>query len=138
MFAQSTANEWTIDCPVCRKGVILDERCLGPTSVVCPTCQVPLDVSTGCWVPRNPDATWGEGFWVNHLMVPWINYDEILDRNRNYDLAKFKNEVLGLPTSLGDHVVTREELEQCCTDRPMARSIDDIPPEYRDMPRGRN
>ena len=123
MYAQSTANEWTIDCPSCGRGVILDERCLGPAGIVCPDCQLALDVAQGRWVPRNPDATWGHGFWVNHLMVPWISKDEVLDRQRTYDLARFKNEVLGLPTSLGDHAVTRAELERCCTERPMAGSM---------------
>ena len=127
MFAQSTANEWTIDCPECGHGVILDERCLGPTGIICPNCQCPLDAATGRWVPRNPAASWGDGFWVNHLMVPWMNYDKILDCQRTYDLALFKNEVLGLPTSLGEHIVTRAELEACCADREMARSAGDLP-----------
>ena len=74
---------------------------------------------------------WGLGFWVNHLMVPWISKDEVLDRQRTYDLARFKNEVLGLPTSLGDHAVTRAELERRCTERPMAGSLEDIPHEFR-------
>lgn len=62
-------------------------------------------------------------------MVPWLNYDEILDRQRVYDPARFKNEVLGLPTALGDHVVTRAEMEACCEDFPIAQSISDVPGE---------
>jgi hypothetical protein len=131
-FAESTANEWTIDCPGCREMVILDERCLGPTSVVCPKCQTALNVQTGRWVPRNPNSEWGDGYWINHLMVPWVNHFEILARQRTYDPAMFKNEVLGLPTTLGDHVVTRAELEACCTDRPMAGSLDEIPDYIRE------
>lgn len=127
MFRQSTANEWTIDCTGCGLAVILDERALGPTGIRCPSCQANLDTTTGHWVPRNPTATWGDGFWVNHLMVPWVNFDEVLERQRIYDLARFKNEVLGLSTTLGEHVVTRAELEACCTDRPMANSAGDIP-----------
>ena len=60
-------------------------------------------------------------------MVPWLNYDEILDRQRTYDLPRFKNEVLGLPTTLGDHIVTRAELEECCGEYPMAQSLGDVP-----------
>ena len=37
--------------------------------------------------------------------------------------ARFRNEVLGLPVSLGDHIVTREQLEACCTNKPMAQSL---------------
>ena len=110
VFSQSTANEWTIPCGKCDKGVILDECSLDPAgpSVRVAAARQPQD---GHWVARNPNARWGAGFWVNHAMVPWLDYDEIVDRQRIYDLAKFKNEVLGLPTTTGDHVATREELE---------------------------
>ncbi|MEX2142016.1 MAG: phage terminase large subunit family protein [Pirellulales bacterium] len=123
MFRQSTANEWTITCGNCGRAVILDERSLGPRGVICPSCSGDLDPTLGRWVPKNPQATWGEGFWICHPMVPWLNYDEILERQRTYDLPKFKNEVLGLSTTTGEHVVTREELEACCTESPMTREI---------------
>lgn len=130
-FRRSTANEWTVACAPCGKGVILDERCLGPEGVVCPDCGDAVDPQRGRWVPRNPHSTLGDGFWVCHPMVPWMTYDDILERRQTYDLAKFKNEVLGLPTTAGEHVVTRAELEACCCDCPMANSLDDIPAPVR-------
>jgi len=132
-FSASTANEWTIACEQCNKGVVLDEGCLGPHGIVCPGCQKPIDPRKGKWVPRNPQSTWGDGFWICHPMVPWLNYDEILDRLRGYDLVRFKNEVMGIPSTLGDHLVTREELEACCEEYPMARSLGEIPPKHRDQ-----
>jgi hypothetical protein len=63
--------------------------------------------------------------------VPWLNYDEILERQRVYDAARFKNEVLGLPTALGDHVVTRAELEACCGKLPMTETLAQVPPAAR-------
>jgi hypothetical protein len=60
-------------------------------------------------------------------MVPWVNYHEILNSRQTYDLAQFKNEVLGLSTTLGEHVVTRAELEACCGQYSLAQSLDDIP-----------
>ena len=74
MYAQSMANEWTIPCDACGQGVILDERCLGTASPVCPECQAALDPACGRWVARHPEATWGDGFWVNHLMLNFRNY----------------------------------------------------------------
>ncbi len=128
IFSQSTANEWTVRCSGCGRGVIPDERCLGPQRAECPDCQQPLCLAHGSWIPRNPEARSWDGYWVNHLMVPWLkNYDDILERQRTYDAAKFRNEVLGLPTALGDHVVTRAELEACCGPCPMAQSIDAVP-----------
>jgi hypothetical protein len=130
-FRQSTANEFKVPCTGCKRDAILDERCLGPVGPACSECQGPLDPRSGRWVPRNPASTWGEGYWINHLMVPWGNYDELLERQRTYDPALFKNECLGLPTTLGDHIVTRAELEACCLERPMAQSLKDVPPEGR-------
>ena len=132
MFRQSTANEWTIDCGNCGNGVVVDERCLGRTGIVCPECEGAINALQGRWVPRNPGAAWGQGFWICHPMVPWLNYDEILDRQRVYDLAKFKNEVLGLPTTVGENVVTRAELEACCATWSMANSFDEVHPQGRD------
>lgn len=130
-FNQSTANEWTIACSSCGKGVILDEHALGPKGIICPGCDQSLDATQGRWVPRNPQASWGDGYWINHAMVPWVNYDELVDRQRTYDPAQFKNEVLGLPSALGDHVVTRAEMEACCSELPMAQSIDEVPADGR-------
>ena len=59
IFAQSTANEWTTTCSNCGKGVIPDERMLGPTGPTCPSCQTAIDISLGSWVPRNPGADVG-------------------------------------------------------------------------------
>ena len=88
MFNQSTANEWQISCPSCGHDVVLDERSIGPTGIMCPQCQSPLDKFAGRWVPRNPHATWGDGYWINALMVPWRdNPDELLECQRTYDLC---------------------------------------------------
>jgi hypothetical protein len=133
IFSQSTAHEWQVPCEPCRRGVILDERCLGPRSLVCPACQAELNPTRGAWVARHPAARWGEGFWINHLMVPWLNYDDILERQRSYDLVRFKNEVLGLSSTTGDQIVTRAELEACCSALPMAHALSDVPPQGQDQ-----
>lgn len=52
-------------------------------------------------------------------------------RQQTYDICKFKNEVLGLPATTGEHVVTRAELEACCTDAPMAAKLEQVPPQGR-------
>ena len=131
MFSQSTAQtngKFTVNsCG--RRSFVLDERCLGPPmrrlSRPAKRNWIPVAVHG---FPRNPAAHWGEGYCVNHLMVPWLNYDDILDRQRSYDLVRFKNEVLGLSSTTGDQVVTRAELEACCGEIPMANSLSDISP----------
>ncbi|MCA9087232.1 MAG: phage terminase large subunit family protein [Planctomycetaceae bacterium] len=126
VFRRSTANEWRVPC-ACGHQVFLDEKVLGPEGPMCPECRQTIDPATGLWVPRNPQSAWGAGFTLNHLATPWLNYPELLERHDSYNPALFRNECLGLPTFLGDHIVTREEVEACCGSRPMARCLDDVP-----------
>lgn len=60
-------------------------------------------------------------------MVPWLHHPDILLRQATYDSPRFLNECLGLPTSLGDHLITRQEIEACCTPQPMANTWSDVP-----------
>ena len=127
MFNQSTANEWTVTCSSCGNDVIFDERSLGPTGITCPKCLNLLDKLTGRWVARHPAAKWGDGFWINHLMVPWkSNYDEILECQRIYEFARFKNEILGFQQRL-ENTLSRARIRACCSNRPMADSLSGFP-----------
>jgi hypothetical protein len=109
----------------------MDESVLGPLSLTCAGCQTPIVSNQGHWVARNPQSTYGAGYAVNHLMVPWLNIDDILNRQHAYDPIRFKNEVLGLPTELGDHLITRQEIEACCDDRSFAQNLSDVPAHGR-------
>ncbi len=125
-FNRSTAQEWSVYCDSGHL-VRLDEECLGLDGPQCPTCGAAITPSEGLWVPRNPDSTWGDGFTLNHLATPWLRYPELLERRASYDTARFRNECLGLPVHLGDHIVTRAEVEACCTQKAMATSHKDVP-----------
>jgi phage terminase large subunit GpA-like protein len=61
-YAASTANEWTITCEKCRKGVIHDLRCLGACGIVCPECQVPVDSRWGSGSPATHSPRGGTAF----------------------------------------------------------------------------
>ena len=123
-FNLSTANQWLIPCRRCEQDVTIEVRCLGPTGLICPKCNGGLSSSDGRWVAGNPTSTWGQGFAISHPMVPWISYADILEKLQGYDPIAFLNEVLGLPTSFGELVVTRAELEECCTGAAMIRPAD--------------
>jgi hypothetical protein len=125
-FNRSTAYEWRVSCE-CGESVFLDEKCLGRNGPLCPECQSPIEPNSGQWISRNPKSIWGDGFTLNHLATPWLNYPELLERQDSYNPALFRNECLGLPTHLGDHIVTRDEVEECCSERPMAKSLADVP-----------
>jgi len=123
VYQRSTACTWQVLCPACERDVILDEKCLGPVCPICSHCQQPIDPATGRWVARNPTSRWGHGFWINHVMAPWHSYSNILKRQADYDPVRFRNEVLGLSTQIGDHVVTRKEMEDCCGTYAMSTSF---------------
>jgi Phage terminase large subunit (GpA) len=130
-YSASTANEWRVLCDTCQIWTILNETCLGPTGIICPSCRQPIDPRLGKWIPLNPTSTWGDGYWLNHLAVPWLSFPDLLLRQCSYNPAAFRNECLGLPTALGDLVVTREEVEACCNNLPMATSLNDLHPRMR-------
>jgi hypothetical protein len=64
-------------------------------------------------------------------MVPWGNYAQLLEKQRTYNPALFKNECLGMPTTLGELIVTRAELEACCMASPMVRTMQQVPSGVR-------
>ncbi len=101
-FATSTACEWQVPCLSCNQSSLMDERVIGPNSLICSSCQSPLDPQKGNRVARNPHSTWGDGYWINHLMVPWMKMPKLHYRREAYDCVRFRNEVLGLPPDLGD------------------------------------
>lgn len=94
-FSRSAANEWRVPCQ-CGKRVFLDEKCLGLQGPICPDCQEAIDPSQGIWIPRDRNSIWGDGFTLNHLVTPWLNYQELLERQQSYNPALFRNECLGL------------------------------------------
>ncbi len=130
-YRESTQNAWRIHCEACGSDSAPNLQVLGPTYLQCPSCQAPLDVRAGAWHAYNPGAA-AAGYWVNHLMVPWFAYPEILERRRTYEEALLLNEVLGLPSAVGSHVVTLAELQACCRNFAMPKSIHEVPREGQD------
>lgn len=129
MFRQSTACEWLVPCTHCEERVLLDEKVMGPQYPICSKCGAKLEIQNGLWVPRNPQSKWGKGYCISHLLVPWVTYEELLANQLTFGSIPFRNECLGLPTILGDRVVTREEVEACCLKRRMATKYEEIPRE---------
>jgi hypothetical protein len=132
-FLESTAKTWQVACPGCGQLTALNEKTLGLEYLASPCCQARLDPRQGRWISRNPDSTYADGFQINHLMVPWMTIPDILERQGSYDRVQFLNEVLGLPSSLGDHVVTREEMEACCEPRAFVENWQDIDAGHRPL-----
>lgn len=128
----STQNEWIIPCrhhgtpkdPSSWRWNILREDNIGPVGLVCDKCRNPID-------PTDPDAQWAsmnpevktklsdyyEGFHIPQLMVPWLEWPEILDKQTKMSRATFYNEVLGLSFDSGNRPLTTQDIVDNCDPR---------------------
>ena len=123
----STQNEWVVPCR--HHGTpkdsgswhwnILDEDNVGDKYLVCDRCGQEIN-------PRDPECTWValnpnprvekpfEGYRLPQLMVPWIDFADIKDKQKKYSRAKFHNEVLGRSFDAGTRPLTRKDVLANC------------------------
>ena len=119
----STQNEWVVPCrahgtpkdPSSWHWNVLSEDNIGEKSLVCDKCGKPIN-------PADPDCQWAamnphprvekpfEGYRLPQLMVPWIEFADIKDKQRKYSRAKFHNEVLGRSYDSGTRPLTRQDM----------------------------
>ncbi|MHC4817190.1 MAG: phage terminase large subunit family protein, partial [Planctomycetota bacterium] len=123
----STQNEWVVPCrrhgtpkdPKSWHWNLLDEDNIGKESLICDKCKKPIDPADegACWAAMNPNPAVErpyEGFRIPQLMVPWIEWAEILDKQRKYPRARFYNEVLGLSYDSGVRPLTQGDVKDNC------------------------
>lgn len=131
----STQNEWAVPCD--RHGTpkdlsswhwnILDEPNIGLHGLICDKCGAPLQVMRpeADWVSMNPnvrrspqDGGLGEkayeGFRIPQVMVPWLEWNEILVKKSTYPRSQFYNEVLGMSYDSGTRPLTRQDIIDNC------------------------
>jgi len=125
----STQNEWAVPCR--RHGTpknpgswhwnILDEENIGEDFLQCDRCggEIYPDDPDATWVALNPDPRVEkpyEGYRIPQLMVPWIEWSDIKNKQRIYSRAKFHNEVLGRSYDAGTRPLTRRDIQRNCWD----------------------
>jgi len=125
----STQNEWVVPCK--RHGTpknrsswhwnVLDEENIGPDGLICSRCRklIRPDDPDACWSAINPNPNTEnpfEGFRIPQLMVPWMDWNDILNKQRVYSRAKFYNEVLGRSYDSGTRPLTRRDVRRNCWD----------------------
>lgn len=131
----STQNEWVVPCD--RHGTpkdpsswhwnILGEDNIGREGLICEKCKQPIVAmrDESQWASMNPnvrrspqDGGLGdkayEGFRIPQLMVPWLEWNEILVKYQTYPRSQFYNEVLGLSRDSGTRPLTRQDLIDNC------------------------
>lgn len=123
----STQNEWAVPCD--RHGTpnnpgswhwnVLTEKNIGLKGLICDRCGEPIDSANPAaqWVRTgNPNQKFDtfEGFRIPQLMVPWIEWSNILTKYNSYPRSKFYNEVLGRSFDSGQRPLTRQDVYDNC------------------------
>ena len=140
----STQNEWAVPCK--RHGVekdpstwhwnILDEHNIGKKGLICDKCRKPISAADpDCqWAALNPKPNVErpfEGFRIPQLMVPWIDWADILDKQRKYSRSKFYNEVLGLSYDSGVRPLTQADVKDNCNPKLSMRYYKKVAEKYK-------
>lgn len=131
----STQNEWVVPCmhhgtpkdPSSWHWNVLGEGNIGREGLICDKCGEKLVVMRpeSCWASMNPsvrrspqDGGLGdkayEGFRIPQVMVPWLEWNEILVKYATYPRSQFHNEVLGMSYDSGTRPLTRQDVMDNC------------------------
>jgi hypothetical protein len=127
---RSTQNEWVVPCDNCGSNIpgaagrfwnILGEKNIARKGLACEKCHTLID-------PMHPDAQWAaqvemkppkvewESYRIPQLMVPWVEWSEILYRYEHDPRDKFYNETLGVSFDSGLRPLTQHQVKRCCRD----------------------
>lgn len=131
----STQNEWAVPClrhgfnnnPGTWHWNILGEKNIGINGLSCDKCGelIRPDHPQAQWVRTgnpNPKFDTFEGFRIPQLMVPWLDWSNILTKYNQYPRAKFYNEVLGASFDSGQRPLTEGDVQACCDNEFSAKS----------------
>jgi len=126
LFENSSQNEWAMPCSHCGKYNVphaLEEtlKMLEPKGLSCQWCKGLINPVEGEWVSfRSELSNIKEGYHIPQIIIPRnVNNKEswadIIEKRNTYPPSEFANEVLGLSQELGGRLITRAEIEACCT-----------------------
>lgn len=139
----STQNEWVVPCkhhgtpndPGSWHWNVLDEENIGKKGLICDACGNLITA-------RDPDCQWAalnpkprvekpfEGYRIPQLMVPWIEWSDILDKWRKYSRAKFHNEVLGRSFDSGTKPLTVHDMQMNADSRVKMANYEKVGEKY--------
>jgi hypothetical protein len=136
LWSQSSQTVWCMRCSGCNKWTFIDStKAIGLHGPICLKCGKLLDPRKGRWIDLVKDAQI-KGFHVSQPIMPsnvpasWQpgtpGYDNAVDRwakllfkmnSPLYGESKFLNECIGVSTSTGVRLLTKEVLEALCDEK---------------------
>jgi hypothetical protein len=139
LWSMSSQTEWCIKCDACGKSTFIDSpKALGKEGPICmnTTCGRYLNPRRGRWIDMKkygtePNEARTKGFHISQPIMPenvpaaWnpsdpeykkaqVRWNRILDKMETYGEVKFANECLGVSTSTGARLLTKDILEGLC------------------------
>ncbi len=122
LWGRSDQKHWFIKCEHCGKQQYLTMANIFQREdknhyFGCVKCQKDIDRHKGEWVKRWSNVTEVSGYWINLLMAPWVDANQIklLERTKTPDY--FANFVMGVPYVGSGNVVTKDIILRNLTDR---------------------
>jgi len=124
---RSTQNQWVIPCD-CTGGDegrywnILGEKNIGKKHLICEHCGKQLfpmcdGAQWASTVAYDPVHTPFEGYRIPQLMVPWLDWNELLYNFHHHSRNRFYNEALGISFDSGLRPLSRAQVRANCNPR---------------------
>lgn len=138
LWGISSQTEWCMRCDGCGKSTFIDSvNAMGLNGPECLACRRPLNTRNGRWIDMKAGAPI-KGFHIPQPIMPenvpacWSHSDpeyskaverwqRLLFKMENWGDVKFLNESIGVSTSTGSRLLTKEILEGLCDDYNMQR-----------------
>lgn len=136
LWSQSSQTEWCIPCDGCRKWTfVVSTKAIGKQGPICLSCGKNLNPRKGQWIDMATDQGI-KGFHISQPVMPvnvpaaWqpgsVGHAQAVERWQKllykmetplYGESRFLNECIGVSTSTGVRLLTKEALEKLCDER---------------------
>jgi hypothetical protein len=112
LWDKSDQKHWFVKCSHCKEWQYLDYwKNILNDKFVCAKCHREItdrDRINGQWVQKYPGRKNISGYWISHLIAPWISAKEIQHNAETKTKQYFYNFVLGLPYIGSDIIVDQD------------------------------
>lgn len=122
LYQESDQMTWMMECSHCTWNMYIDfekdshmgNHYLNQEAMIyaCGKCHKELsnnDRQGGYWLARYPNRP-TRGYWINQLMIPWVDAGLIMKQASEMDTQSFYNMVLGLPYQASEYLINREAI----------------------------
>ncbi len=136
LWSQSSQTEWCMKCEGCGKWTFIDSvKAIGKEGPICLNCKKCLNPRKGQWIDMAKDVSI-KGFHISQAIMPvnvpasWQpgteghaiavdRWTKLLYKMESplYGESRFLNECIGVSTSTGVRLLTKEALEALCDEK---------------------